>query len=217
MRELYNLATGPLLMFSFLVFVLGCTARVVLFIRLARQKDLPVLQGFKPQWAGRSIAHWLFPANITAKASPFVTGFGFLFHIALLACALFCQAHVVLIDDAWNLSWWALPDQVTDYLAQAFFVAAAFFVVRRLTAPVVKILTTPADWIALAIAVTPMLTGFLAYRQIGDYNLMITLHVLAGNLLLLAIPFTKLSHVILFFVSRAVTGSDFGKRQVGAW
>jgi nitrate reductase gamma subunit len=217
MDALYTLATGPLLLFSLLVFALGCAVRVFLFIRLARDKDLPVFQGFKPHWAGRSIAHWLVPANITAKASPVVTGFGFVFHISLLACALFCQAHVVLVDDAVNLSWWTLPDQATDYLAQAFFVAAAFFAVRRLSVPVVKTLTTPADWIALALACAPMLTGFLAYRQIGDYNLMITLHVLAGNLLLLAIPFTKLSHVILFFVSRAITGSDFGKRQVGAW
>jgi len=217
MDALYNLATGPLLMFSFLVFVLGCAARVVFFVRLARSKDLPVFQGFKPQWAARSIVHWLLPANITAKASPFVTGFGFLFHIPLLACALFCQAHVVLVDQAWGLSWWSMPDEITDLLALIFFAAAAFFAARRLLAPEVKILTTAADWLALAVAVAPMLTGFLAYRQIGDYNLMITLHVLSGNLLLLAIPFTKLSHMILFFVSRAVTGSDFGKRQVGAW
>jgi len=217
MDALYNLATGPLLEFSFLVFALGCAARVFLFIRLARQKDLAVFQGFQPHWAARSIAHWILPANVSAKASPFVTGFGFLFHIALLACALFCQAHVVLVDDAWGLSWWSMPDQVTDLLALAFLAAAAFFAARRLLALEVKILTTAADWFALAVAMAPMLTGFLAYRQIGDYNLMITLHVLAGNLLLLAIPFTKLSHMILFFVSRAVTGSDFGKRQVGAW
>ncbi|MBF0480850.1 MAG: nitrate reductase [Desulfovibrionaceae bacterium] len=217
MDALYTLATGPLLMFSFAVFALGAAARVALFVRLARRKDLPVLQGFQPHWAARSILHWLIPANVTAKASPFVTGFGFLFHISFLACAVFCQAHVVLIDAAWSLSWWTLPDQAADLLAQAFLAAAAFFAARRLLIPVVRTLTTPADWLVLAIAVAPMLTGLLAARQIGDYNLMITLHALAGNLLLLAIPFTKLSHMILFFVSRAVTGSDFGKRQVGAW
>jgi hypothetical protein len=217
MRELYDLATGPLLMVSFLVCALGCATRVVLFVKLALAKDLVIFQGFEPTWAGRSIARWIFPANISAKASPFVTGFGYLFHIALLACALFSSAHVILWDESWGLSWWSLPDWLTDLLTMGFLAAAVFFAGRRLVAPQVKILTTAADWIALAVACAPMLTAFLAYRQIGDYNLMITLHVLSGNLMLLAIPFTKLSHMILFFVSRAVAGSDFGKRGVGAW
>jgi len=63
----------------------------------------------------------------------------------------------------------------------------------------------------------PLATGLAAHLQLGDYPLMLTLHVLSAHAVLIAIPFTKLSHMALFFVSRAATGNDFGKREVGPW
>ena len=47
--------------------------------------------------------------------------------------------------------------------------------------------------------------GFL-----GD-NMMI-IHMLSGELMLILIPFTKLSHYILFFFSRGATGIELGRR-----
>lgn len=215
--SVYDFAAGPLFAFSFSVFALGSAWRVLRFVLLARAADPAALRGFRPAWAIKSILHWLIPANITARENPLMTCAGFAFHLALLAVALCFSAHVVLWDLAWGLSWWALPDQAADWLTYLFLAAAAFFAWRRISLPHVRALTTASDWLALSITVAPMLTGLMAYRQWGDYDLMITLHVLSGNLMLLAVPFTKLSHAVLFFVSRAVTGSDFGKRSVGAW
>ncbi len=215
--QVYDFAAGPLFAFSFSVFLLGSAWRVLRFVLLARQADPAALKGFRPAWALKSILHWLIPANITAQANPLMTIAGFAFHLALIAVALLFSAHVALWDQAWNISWWTLPDEAADWLTYLFLAAAAFLAYRRLALPHVRALTTAADWLALALTVLPMLTGLCAYRQWGDYDLMITLHVLAGNLMLLAVPCTKLSHAVLFFVSRAVTGSDFGKRSVGAW
>jgi len=215
--HVYDFAAGPLFAFSFSVFALGSAWRVLRFILLAKAADPAALRGFRPAWALKSVLHWLIPANITARANPLMTFAGFAFHIALIAVALTFSAHVVLWDLAWNVSWWTLPDQAADWLTYLFLAAAAFLIWRRLALPHVRALTTPSDWLVLSITVAPMLTGLMAYRQWGDYDLMITLHVLSGNLMLLAVPFTKLSHAVLFFVSRAVTGSDFGKRSVGAW
>lgn len=215
--SVYDFAAGPLFAFSFSVFLLGSAYRVLRFVLLARAADPAALKGFRPAWALRSVLHWLVPANITARANPLMTCAGFAFHLALLAVALCFSAHVVLVDLAWNLSWPALPDEAADWLTYLFLASAAFLAWRRLVLPHVRALTTASDWLVLAITVSPMLTGLMAYRQWGDYDLMITLHVLSGNLMLLAVPCTKLSHAVLFFVSRAVTGSDFGKRSVGAW
>lgn len=215
--RLYDFAAGPLFAFSFSVFVLGSAWRVLRFVLLARAADPAALRGFRPAWALKSILHWLLPANITARENPLMTLAGFAFHLALISVALFFSAHVVLIDLAWNLSWPSLPDAAADWLTYLFLAAATFLIWRRLALPHVRALTTPQDWLILALTALPMLTGLMAFRQWGDYDLMITLHVLSGNLMLLAVPFTKLSHAVLFFVSRAVTGSDFGKRNVGAW
>ncbi|MDO9081827.1 MAG: nitrate reductase [Humidesulfovibrio sp.] len=215
--HVYDFAAGPLFAFSCTVFVLGSLWRVLRFVLLARAADPAALKGFRPAWALKSILHWLLPANITARVSPLMTLAGFAFHLALIAVALCFSAHVILWDQAWSLSWWTLPDEAADWLTYLFLAAAAFLAGRRLALPHVRALTTPSDWLVLALTVAPMLTGLMAFRQWGDYDLMITLHVLSGNLMLLAVPFTKLSHAVLFFVSRAVTGSDFGKRSVGAW
>ena len=215
--QIYDFAAGPLFAFSCSVFLLGSTWRVLRFVLLARAADPAALKGFRPAWALKSILHWLIPANITARENTLMTMAGFAFHIALLSVALCFSAHVILWDQAWNVSWWMLPDEAADWLTYLFLAAAAFFIWRRLALPHVRGLTTASDWLVLALTVTPMLTGLIANRQWGDYDLFITLHVLSGNLMLLAVPFTKLSHAVLFFVSRAITGSDFGKRSVGAW
>ena len=217
MLALYDWASGPLFVFSLAVFVLGMAARVLRFLQLAKKADPAALKGFRPAWALKSILHWLVPANITARENPLMTAAGFVFHLGLLATALLSSAHVILWDQAWNVSWWTLPDGAADALAFACLGAALYLAARRIIAPYVRALTGPSDWLVLVLTTLPVLTGVLAYHQWGDYDSMIALHVLSADLLLLAAPFTKLSHVMLFFVSRAVTGSDFGKRSVGAW
>jgi hypothetical protein len=39
------------------------------------------------------------------------------------------------------------------------------------------------------------------------------MHMVSAELLLILIPFTKLSHFILFFFSRGATGIEFGRRE----
>jgi hypothetical protein len=41
--------------------------------------------------------------------------------------------------------------------------------------------------------------------------------MICGELMLVVIPFTKLSHFLMFFVSRAVTGMEFGRRDAPSW
>jgi len=41
---------------------------------------------------------------------------------------------------------------------------------------------------------------------------MLYVHIFFGELMLILIPFTKLSHFILFFFSRGATAVEFGRR-----
>lgn len=217
MLALYDLAAGPLFALALAVFLVGMAWRVVRFLLLARAADPAALRGFRPAWALKSILHWLLPANITARENAAATAAGFVFHLGVLLPALFLQAHVILWDQAWGLSWRPLPDAAADGLAWAGVAAGLFLAWRRIGLAHVRALTGPQDWLVLGLTLLPLLTGLAAYRQWGDYDTLIALHVLSADILLIAAPFTKLAHVTLFFVSRAVTGSDFGKRSVGAW
>jgi nitrate reductase gamma subunit len=85
--------------------------------------------------------------------------------------------------------------------------------VRRIVLPEVKVVTTAYDYLLIVIATTPFITGYMAYHQWFDYKTMLIIHILCGESMLIAIPFTKLSHMVLFFFTRAHIGSEFGQRR----
>ena len=89
--------------------------------------------------------------------------------------------------------------------------ACMVFLVRRAVVPEVRMVTRPADVLLPAVIWLTFLTGFLAYHQWGPYRPMLILHVLSGELLLVAIPFSKLGHMLFFLFSRAYMGAEFGK------
>jgi nitrate reductase gamma subunit len=217
MDRVYLFLSGPLTWAAFAVLVLGSAWRVVRLVRLARIKDAVVFDDFRPGWASVSILRWLLPLNVTAATRPLFSLVGYGFHVCLLCVAIFLSAHVALWEQAFGLTWPTLPDELADWLTLAVLGCAAVFAVRRVVLPRVRALTNGADWLALMLAAAPFVTGYAAHQQWWDYELMLCLHVASGLVLLAAVPFTKLSHVFLFFVSRAVAGSDFGKRKVGAW
>jgi nitrate reductase gamma subunit len=100
-------------------------------------------------------------------------------------------------------------------MTAALLLAALFIVVRRMAVPQVRVLTTVYDILLMAIAVAPFVTGFIAYHQVGHYQFWLILHILCGEIMLVAIPWTKLSHFLLFFLSRAQLGMDFGIKRGG--
>jgi nitrate reductase gamma subunit len=90
--------------------------------------------------------------------------------------------------------------------------------VRRVTQPEVTFVTSASDFVILAVVAAPFITGFLAYHQWLSYPLVMCLHVLAGDIMLAAIPFTRLSHMIFSPFTRAYMGSEFGKvRHARDW
>jgi nitrate reductase gamma subunit len=67
-----------------------------------------------------------------------------------------------------------------------------------------------SDIALLAVVLLPFLTGFLAHHQMGQYKPMLILHILTGEIMLMAIPFTRLQHMLFFWFTRAYMGSEFG-------
>jgi nitrate reductase gamma subunit len=99
---------------------------------------------------------------------------------------------------------------VADIMTLVVLVAYLVFAGRRLTQKEVAYITTGKDWLALVIVILPFLTGFLAYHQVFDYQVMIIAHIVAGEIMLAAIPFTRLSHMVFAAFTRAYMGSEFG-------
>jgi nitrate reductase gamma subunit len=144
------------------------------------------------------------------RRHPVLTIVAFAFHICLIVTPIFLLAHVTLVEESWNLSWWTLPEGMAEIMTLIVIAACVFFLVRRLVNPEVKYVTSASDYILLAIVAAPFITGFLVYYQWFGYQTLLILHILSGEVMLVAIPFTRLSHMLFAPLTRAYMGSEFG-------
>ncbi len=215
---MYEFVTGPLAWLSFTIFFAGVIVRAVQYIKgLDWQLDRVAymeykMQGFKG--AMRSIFLWLVPYGTHSwRYYKFFTLLFFTFHIGLLVTPVFLQAHNILLQERFGFSLWSISDATADFLTIAMLAAALLIVLRRIALPEVRIITTRYDYLMLAIAVAPFITGFFAMHHIGNYKFWLILHILSGEIMLVAIPFTKLSHFVLYFMSRAQLGMDFAIKR----
>lgn len=211
MNAAYEFVTGPLAWAAWGIFLVGSAWRLVSMYQLAKRKDAPFLTYMSWGFSLRSIFNWLIPFNALGwKANPVMTVATFVFHICLIVTPVFLVAHVMLWDQYFGISFPTIADNVADIMTLVVIGACLFFAGRRITQPEVRYITTPQDWVALIIVLAPFLTGFLAYHQMLNYDLMIILHVVAGEVMLAAIPFTRLSHMVFAVFTRAYMGSEFG-------
>ena len=177
-QTVYLFLSGPALWFSMTVFLGGLMLRLAHLGWLSRKKDLVVYNHACFSWGLKSILFWLVPwGTVSLRTQPFFAGAVFLFHFCLLAVPIFLYAHNVLWDEAFGVSLWSMPDVWADGLTLVFLAATLFLVARRMVRPEVRILTSTWDYTLIALTALPFLTGFLAYHQIGTYELMLPLHI----------------------------------------
>jgi nitrate reductase gamma subunit len=214
-----DVVQGPLIWVALVLFFSGLIYQGVQFFRLTARKD-PVSLG--PQIGGdarkkgfiermtdgfRSLRRTVWYTHTPVMV---VTS---IFHFCLIVIPFFVLAHNILLDEYWGFSFWSFPERATDVLTLIVLFCGIFFLLRRIFLARVRAITTGYDYLILLIAVAPFLTGYLAYHQWFDYETMITLHILAGEAMLAAIPFTKLGHMLFFFLYRFLIGSEYSFSQ----
>jgi len=207
---MYPFVRGPLVWIAFAGFVLGTLYKFVAMYRLAK-KEKSVIPTMDLKYGGRSLLHWLVPfGSKNMRMRPIFTVISTLFHLCLLITPLLVMGHAVLWEESFGISWWSLPPVLADAMTMVVIVACLFFGLRRAAAPEVRNVSFLSDYLLLLLVVSPFLTGFIAHLQWLHYESIITLHVICGCLWLIAIPFTRLSHMLWFVFTRSYMGSDFG-------
>lgn len=217
---MHDLLTGPLFWLSLGICLVGMLARLIMYFRgLSWQldrvayKEYPAL-GAKGAW--RSIYKWLIPFGTYGwRTQPFIALAFFGFHIGAVLVPLCLIGHNLFLEEKLGISFFTISNGLADFLTWAAIFSALFLILRRLVLPEVRIMTTLYDYLILLISLAPFVTGLMARYQVGDYSFWLNMHIFCGEILLIAIPFTKLSHVVLFFASRAQLGMDFGIKRGG--
>ncbi len=215
---MYGFITGLLLWLSFATLVTGLVVRTVVYIRgLDWQVDrvaygTHMALGMKE--AVRSVVHWLMPFwSVGWRSKPIFTIIFFVLHTGLIITPVFLIGHAVIIKERFGIDWPTIPMGLADALTVMVMCSVIFIAIRRLALPEVRIVTTAYDYLLLLITVAPFVTGFLAVHYPADHTFWLYAHILSAEVLLVAIPFTKLYHVVGFFLSRGQLGMDFGIKR----
>ena len=214
---MYEILRGPLILIYWVTFFGVSLLLIIRFVnmyRLSRDKDAVIYDNWSWKWAFRSIFRWLIPfGSQSMKDHPFVTVAYFSFHLTFFVMLVFLSSHIFS-----KPSWWGFSDRIANVLALVFIGSVVFIVIRRLIAPEVRIITTLSDYFLLALVTALFLTGYYMAYHPGielwiNYEYILILHTLLGELLIILIPFTKFGHMILFFFTRAIIGVEFGARR----
>ena len=207
----YEFVRGPMVWIAFMVFMAGSAYRIYKIIS-GLKKEAVVLPYMSFKYGMRSILHWATPfGTVNWRRHPVMTIVTFLFHFCLIVTPVFLLAHTILFYQSWQIKLWALPEGLADSMTLIVMLCCVFFLMRRIVAKEVRFVTYPSDFFILTLVFLPFFTGFMAYHQVLlPYKAMIVIHILCGEFMLMAIPFTRLAHMLFSVFTRAYTGSEFG-------
>jgi len=219
---LLEFARGPALWVSLLVLIAGSLWRVVAIFRLGTRPDHSEPRSTR-RLAG--ILRGIFGRMIPRKefrrgAMPRVFN-GYLYHLGLAIIAFGFLPHILFIERLTGLGWPPLPAPVAYLAAGVTIVALLMALQDRLGDPVLRLLSGFDDYFSWFVVFLPLLTGMAALSgwspqaTSGEppvYRLALAVHLLSVELLFLWLPFGKLSHAVLVFFSRGVTGAALARK-----
>ena len=216
--DLLDFARGPALTTALTVFVFGVAWRLLSLILLPWARDpAPRREGARPAWVGalRGFARHLWPRKPFARASMVTTVNGYVMHLGLAIVFFGLAQHILFLRGLFGLSWPNLPSGLISGVAVVTLGSLALALARRLTHPVLRLISTFNDYFSWLVTFLPIATGLLAVSHLGaPYPTLLAVHLLSVSLLLIWFPFGKLMHAFLVFVTRSETGIAYNRRGV---
>ncbi len=207
---------GPGLQIAVGIMVFGIVVRLLEIFLLGRKQNLAALrgsgvgQGFKTMFS-RTLP---FDKN-TARRSMFTIVTGYIFHIGLFVVIFLLAPHISLFKSLFGFAWPSISTPVVDFFAVITMVTLLAVLFRRITNPVLKHLSTGQDYFVWVLTFVPILTGYMTYHHLlFSYNWLLGIHILSVEILLVFLPFTKLTHVFTLFIARWYTGFLAGQKGV---
>jgi nitrate reductase gamma subunit len=135
------------------------------------------------------------------------------FHVGFLAILLGGAPHILVIHAISGLIWPNLPKGIVVLASGLTLAALLALLARRITHPVLRLLSTTDDYLSWFVVFLPVLTGILLSGEtLGSYETLLALHILSIELLMIWLPFGKLMHGLLVFASRGAMGFNFARK-----
>jgi hypothetical protein len=187
--------------------------KIYLLMKKPGPAEKAELKGDRTAGAIHSLFNVLRPWGMeSTRTNPFFYAEFLIFHIAV-ALTIGSTFFIPLTP-------WLMTPLVTEVIM--VFMALAFFVgihriYRRLTDPKIKIISTPDDYFAIILMTVFFGIGFVAMNfwlhKVPETGWM-WIFFLMTTFFLLYVPFSKISHYVLYPFGRVIFGQIFGGRGV---
>ena len=213
--DLLEFARGPALQWAAYIMVAGILWRIAGILLLKEKPD------FSEPRAGGGLGAALkviYTRSFTAKpfkpATMYPKMLAYVQHIGFFAVVFLFVPHIMFFEGFLGFSWPGLPNSVIYVLGVAAVVGSLALLVRRATSPVLKLISNFDDYFSGFVAVFPLMTGlFIPVRpDFIRYEDLLAIHILSVVLLMIWLPFGKLGHAFLVFITRGTTGMVFERR-----
>jgi hypothetical protein len=213
---MYDFIRGPLLWFSCIVFAGGISFQIYRIFSITEKNARPDPIRGDEKSSLEKIKNYLTgkfsKANVKGTilgTQPHMALLSAVFHTCLIITPFFVLAHNILLFESWRFRLLSFSESTTDVLTVVVLACALLYLLRRIFLPTVRSVSGAYDYILLLVAAAPFVTGLFAYHQLGDYKTFVILHILSGELMLIALGLTKLGHMVFFFFVRTNIGSEY--------
>jgi nitrate reductase gamma subunit len=212
--ELLEFARGPAMQVAIYVFIAGSLWRVLGVLLLQRKADYSAPRnGGGLTAAVKGIWQRSFTAPAFKKQTRYSKTLGYAMHIGLFMVIFLFVPHIVFFKDILGFGWIGLPNNVIYFIGVFTVLSAIALLMKRMTHPVLKLISNFDDYFSWLITVMPLITGLLMPVRLGiRYEVLLAIHILSVAALLIWLPFGKLAHTYLVFITRGTTGQIFEKR-----
>ena len=212
--DLLDFARGPALQVAAYILVAGIIWRLVGIIMLKEKPEFS-----EPRKPGGLMAALkvIYTRSFTAapfkRATLYPKMLGYVLHIGFFVVIFLFVPHIVFFEGFLGFDWPGVPNNVIYLSGVATVVAGLALLVRRLTDPVLKLISNFDDYFSWFVTMLPIVTGLIMPVRMGvRYETLLAIHILSVAVLMIWLPFGKLGHTFLVFVTRGTTGMVFERR-----
>ena len=212
--DLLDFARGPALQVASLIFVAGLIWRLLHLFLTQKKTDISEARQSGSVGGGlRTIFSRFLHHEPFRQRTRNGTILAYTIHIGLAIVVLGSAPHILLIESFSGLGWSPMPNVVIHFAAALTLAALLTSLGRRMSHPVLKMLSNFDDYFTWLVTTLPVVTGLMAVAHVGArYELLLAIHILSFNVFLIWFPFGKLMHSFIAIGSRYTTGVTFTRR-----
>jgi len=213
--ELLNFIKGPLFTLSLFIFIFGLIYKFFRIFMLgiptnkAKPKGSPFASTIKMLLL-KPLYVFGFKDVLSKRTVTFIAGF--LFHIFFLLLIFFIPWHEFVWEKILGIELFYFNATISNILAYGAVVSLVILWLSRFANPVTRLLSGKDEHFANFLILLVLISGIVANKWAGEanYPTVLSSHILLAEILLIYIPFSRLSHFMTYFVSVALYGRSIG-------